>query len=320
MSKILYCKNIPVYDLTTGMVYTRELLPGYMQKLPCKESFLKWIRFRYSTGTNTFARALRGLTFGQGNRERINESTYMLSLSDCYWVKDSENRIPFEAVSPYDTSFWTGEGEYPSGMAIPTLYVPGFLSKKWRPDGYLFKGGEPEKEMLAIEFCRRCGIPVEDGRLAEDGIEVKNFTSPDVMLEQANASGRMDEEDFTTDDILREFGFFGVQMITVDAILGNGDRHTGNFGFLRDTTTGTYLGPAPLYDFDHIFDSKKCQKPDILMEEVLTILAQDNEAYTGEILRICEFARTYPHEILAFRAHKILDTAKERALFLQREE
>ena len=84
------------------------------------------------------ARMLRGLTFGQGNRSEINNRTYMLSFSDCYWLKDEDNSIEFEAVSPYFAPFWTGTDEYKSG-AVPTLYVPGYISKEWRENGHLFK-------------------------------------------------------------------------------------------------------------------------------------------------------------------------------------
>lgn len=37
-------------------------------------------------------------------------------------------------------------------------------------------------------------------------------------------------------------------MIIIDAVIGNGDRHAGNFGWLRNTDTGEYVSMAPLYD------------------------------------------------------------------------
>lgn len=37
-------------------------------------------------------------------------------------------------------------------------------------------------------------------------------------------------------------------MITADSIIGNDDRHLGNFGFLRDVNTGEIIGFAPLFD------------------------------------------------------------------------
>lgn len=53
------------------------------------------MKFRYSSGTNTIARKLKGITFGQGARMRINRETRALSLSDCYWLKDEADAIKF---------------------------------------------------------------------------------------------------------------------------------------------------------------------------------------------------------------------------------
>lgn len=38
------------------------------------------------------------------------------------------------------------------------------------------------------------------------------------------------------------------QMIVLDYLIANEDRHLNNFGLLRDPDTLDYLGPAPLYD------------------------------------------------------------------------
>lgn len=301
MDKILYCKNKPVYNLTTEEVYNMDLLPGLMQKNACTESFTKWMKCRYNAGTNTLARKLRGLSFGQGNREEINNTTHMLSYSDCYWIKDADDITKFEDVSPYYASFWNGDTEY-KGEPIPTLYVGGALSKAWTEDGFLYKQGNLGIELECIDLCKKCGIPVEYGISCEDGILLANFTTPDVMLEQADASGRFDEENYTNKDIIREFGLFGVQMITIDAITGDGDRHLGNMAFLRDANTGAYIGPAPMYDFDQALQSTITNKMDILMREVVKITAPK---YRKEILRICKIASKCKNEIFRKRANTI---------------
>lgn len=38
------------------------------------------------------------------------------------------------------------------------------------------------------------------------------------------------------------------QMVCVDALVGNFDRHTGNWGYLMDNATDAIIGPAPIYD------------------------------------------------------------------------
>ncbi len=65
----------------------------------------------------------------------------------------------------------------------------------------------------------------------------------------------LDPDDFDEQTIMELFGKAGAQMLIIDAVIGNGDRHAGNFGWLRNMDTGEYVSMAPLYDFDHALDS-----------------------------------------------------------------
>lgn len=283
---ILMCKNHMVYDTDTEFVYNHNLLSGYMRRNPCKATFKAWVKFRYSSNTNILARKLKGITFGQGNRAVIDEVTHMLSLSDCYWVRGKQSSLTFEMVSPYFQNFWKGEGTYSEnqGLSIPTLYVGGYLPKEWFSARYLYKYGDG----LGIEedvslLCKACKIPVCSVERILNGVRVENFTSPTLMLEQANQSGLLDPDDFNEDDIIKLFGLFGAQMLIIDAITGNGDRHAGNFGWLKSSNTGKYISPAPLYDFDHALDSKlSCDR---LIEDAVS--AMRKFGYIQEAIRIC---------------------------------
>ena len=85
---MLMCKNTPVYDIENEKTLNYNLLPGLMQQKGAdNHTFTKWMKYRYSSGTNTIARKLKGITFGQGARMRINRETRALSFSDCYWIK-----------------------------------------------------------------------------------------------------------------------------------------------------------------------------------------------------------------------------------------
>lgn len=144
-----------VYDTDTEFVYNHNLLSGYMRRNPCKATFKAWVKLRYSSNTNILARRLKGITFGQGNRR----------------------------------NFWKGEGTYSEnqGLSIPTLYVGGYLPKEWVSARYLYKYGD----RLGIEedvslLCKACKIPVCSVERILNGVRVENFTSPTLMLEQAN--------------------------------------------------------------------------------------------------------------------------------------
>ncbi len=303
MSKVLMLKNKIVYNIDSEQVVHSDLLPGYMKKLPCNHTFKDWMKERYNSGSNTLARMLQGKTFGQGHRAIINTRTHALSLSDCYWIQDTEEDLRFQDISPYYNEFWTGVKDYKDG-SIPTLYVPGAMSKEWVNKDYLRKDCNQEqlfKEKVAIEFCKACNVPVNDYYTQNNSIYIKNFTSPDIMLEQANMSNMFDPYEFTNDDIIDVFKDNGVKMIVIDAILGNGDRHAGNFGFLRDTNNGKYLGMAPLYDFDHAFDSTITDKADILIKE----LNNTPKEHLDSVIDICNMGLKFDNKIINKRAKLI---------------
>lgn len=304
---ILYCKNTPVYNIDTEEVYNKSLLPGYMiVHGPNRYTFKTWFKLRYSSNTNTLARQLKGVAFGQGNRVSINRETHALSLSDCYWVKEDNDKILFEQVSPYYHQYWKGIGEYIPGVSVPTLYVGGCLRKEWTNSRTLVKyGSETFIEKQCMQLCNLCSIPVNKILIINNGIAIENFTNPNFMLEQADESGRIDTDDFDEYTIEKIFGVDGVKMILVDAIIGNGDRHTGNFGWLRDTNNGQYVRMAPLYDFDHALDSKL--KSDRLITDTIQVIKLRQE-YIIEAIKICKTAiSSNINSIFSLRANTILD-------------
>lgn len=297
---LLMCKNTPVYDIDNEKILNTNLLPGLMkQKSANHHTFTKWMKYRYSSGTNTMARKLKGITFGQGARMRINRETRALSFSDSYWIKATDDPIRFEEISPYYMPFWDGNEAF-AGQAAPTLYVGGALSKEWKQDGKLYKYGDISVELQCIELCRKCGIYVENADETDGGIAIYNITSPMLMLEQADQSGRLDPDDFDEQTIIELFGKAGAQMLIIDAVIGNGDRHAGNFGWLRNTDTGEYVSMAPLYDFDHALDST------LESDRLLTDAVKFCMPYKDEVRRIAGVAAEEENEVFKKRAQSIL--------------
>lgn len=297
----LMCKNKVVYDIESEQVINQALLPGYMsQKGANAHTFVRWMKYRYSSGTNTLARQLKGVTFGQGARMRIDRETRALSFSDCYWIKAEDDPILFEEISPYFRPFWDGSQAF-AGQAAPTLYVGGALSKEWKQDGKLYKYGDLSIELECIDLCKKCGIPVEMASPLEGGIAIENITSPNFMLEQADQSGRLDPDDFDETTIIELFGQAGAAMLLIDAIIGNGDRHAGNFGWLRDADTGDYLGMAPLYDFDHALDTT------LDTDRLLTDAIEACRPFPELTQKIAEQACQSSNPVFRKRAQKILE-------------
>lgn len=287
MGMLLMCQNQAVYDIDSERVLSERLLPGLMQNGRAnRNTFKQWLKTRYSSNTNTIARQLKGVEFGQGNRVTINKRTHAFSLSDSYWLKDSDEHIGFEDLSPYLRPFWTGTGAY-AGQAVPTLYVGGALNKFWLSRDVLVKlGKEALIEVQVSILLRTAGFSTAVIQYYKDtGIAVHNFTGIECALEQADQSGLIDPDDFDDNDVVRVYGLPGFEMILADAIIGNGDRHAGNFGNLRNPFTGAILGMAPLYDFDHALDSKS--ERDRLTESAVK-LARGNEQYRARAIELLE--------------------------------
>lgn len=308
---LLMCKNKKVFNIETEEVYNAELLPGLMCKGKyglTQQTFKSWMKLRHSSGSNTLARQLRAPLFGQGNRGKIDVITRSLSLSDCYWLKDEFEDIKFEGVSPYYTAFWRmGLKRLYKDEAIPTLYTGGYLPKEWKNKDILWKQ-KNEIEVLCSRLCEYCGVPIaEVSKAGGGGINVKNFTTPEIMLEQANMSGKFDEY-FTEDDIVGEFGVRGVEMIIIDAIVGNGDRHDGNFGYIRSSDTGKYLGMAPLYDFDMALQGVSKTGDDLLVRAAIECINKTNigRELVNTALEFLDKRRKVEYKVFKVRALKIL--------------
>lgn len=300
MATILMCKDVPVINIDTMEVYNRNLLPGAVSRGMYVRD---WLKLRYSSNTNTLARNMIGLTFGHGRRALVDERTRALSLSDCYWLKEEGDAVTFEEVSPYYAPFWDGLRGYKEGQSAPTLYVGGYMNKRWINRYWLYKAGDAAmKEQECSEFCRKLGVKCAEVVAVGHGACVKNITTPDVMIEQYDASGMVDPDNFTPEDIVRDFGWSGVEMILIDALLGNGDRHAGNIAFLRDANTGAYLGRSPLYDFDHAYDT--ILKSDFLTSEAADIAHEMRDQAVQLLVAAIPIA---PKPWVAERAQTILD-------------
>ena len=298
MSNILMCKDIAVYNIDEEKVLNYNLLPGLMQKVPSKYVFDIWMDIRRAE--NSLSVKLKNDKYQGLSNLEIDKLTYALSLSDCYWVKNEEDAIKFEEISPYFVKIDKSE---------PNLYLQGYLPKEWVDSKTLNKYGDIHIETECFKLCKMLDIPCAEIKDIENGVSVKNITDTKLMLEQANMSGKINPYDFTEADILSLFGLQGLQMLVIDAIVGNGDRHAGNFAWLRDTDTGEYVSMSPLYDFDHALDSKR--EIDVMLSELVKII-KDNKKYCEETLRICNTVITInTEEIFIIRAKNLIKLLKE---------
>lgn len=291
----LYLKNTPVYDIDNNVLLDKQRSLGILQKHPSKETFSNWLLTRYSSNTNVLAHTPLSC-------EILNPKTHIFNLSDCYWIAD-DTIISFEKASPYLNSY--------KDYTIPTLYTNGYLTKRWLSPTQLLKCGDNvEIEVECSHLTRLCHIPcAKVTHYSKNSIIIENFTSKDIMLEAAEVSGRLNPDNFNESDIINLFHLNGFRMILIDAIFGNGDRHAGNFGYLRNTNTGEYLSMAPLYDFDHALDATGTT--DNLLFDAINI-SKSNKQYYQEAIRISTIIATHTsNKVFRKRSNYILQRLKE---------
>ena len=206
---------------------------------------------------------------------------YGLSLSDQYWLNPAAAPLQWREINFYNNPFSDDVGDLLFGkiprndsldLVSPCNTSDGWLQKKWKiSDGrrVLIKGGsgmaqqEPFNEVVASAVCRRLNIPHVDYSLIwEDGKPYSlcgNMTSDRQDLVSAYAlytSAEKPDGVSTFDYILARCEALGIpgarkflsQMIVLDFLLCNQDRHMGNFGALRDAVTLEWQSMAPVYD------------------------------------------------------------------------
>ncbi len=199
-----------------------------------------------------------------------------LSLTDTFWMKREDEPLTWADVSLYRNPFddviariaFDGTGMYgrQNSPTSPEFATSGSFAKCWIREGNqtsLLKRGstgianagfEPYSEVLASDLLQAAKVehvPYSlmkfHGKLA---CKCPIFTSEEFGFVSAY---RFFNRNFDVDDMLEFSAAHGAEesfreMVVMDAVMANVDRHSGNYGFLVDNATGEILRMAPLFD------------------------------------------------------------------------
>ena len=200
-----------------------------------------------------------------------------LSLNDCYWVVEEGFDGSFGDYNLYENRFsqilaliaFTGYGSSirTSLASCPEFTTNGMLPKCWRRERgriRLFKGGtvgasntgnEPYSEFYACQIAEIMhihaipyGLSNWKGQLCST---CELFTSKEyafLPVGRLIVSGGMKAAREYYGSLGANFVKALDDMIVLDALIFNTDRHFGNFGFLIDNKTNRIAAPAPLFD------------------------------------------------------------------------
>lgn len=200
-----------------------------------------------------------------------------LSLNDCYWVVEEGFDGTFDKFNLYDNRFsnvlaliaFTGYGSSirTSLFSSPEFTTNGMLPKCWRRDNghiKLYKGGtsgasnagnEPYSEYYAYQIAQIMGISAVPYGLSKWKGELCSacelFTSKEysfIPVGRIVTTGGMKAVRKYYEELGAEYVRALNDMLVLDALIFNTDRHFGNFGFLVDNITNKIVSPAPLFD------------------------------------------------------------------------
>ncbi len=204
-----------------------------------------------------------------------------LSLSDQYWIRPKDSTVSWRETNFFENPFSDDIGDVLLGKAAktdgfdfssPDNTSDGCLKKRWKiinGQRCLLKAGsgpymqQPFNEVIATRIMERLGIPHVPYTLLWDGDTpysvCADFVTPDTELIPAWRVMQTIKRDNST-SVYRHYlqcceALGGTdmvhaldQMIVLDYIIANEDRHQNNFGLLRDANTLIWLGAAPIFD------------------------------------------------------------------------
>ena len=218
---------------------------------------------------------------GIPNTKALLLRCYGLSLSDQYWVKPQNTNLSWRDINFFDNPFSDDVGDVLFGankrkdvldLSSPDNTSDGNLKKRWKIiDGKrcLVKGGsnpfrqQPFNEVIATGIMERLGIPhIPYTVMWNQGAPYsvcEDFITGDTELIPAWRIMQIQKQDNSTSryqhfiNCCETLGIKGVipyldQMIVLDYIIANEDRHLNNFGVIRDAETLEWIGMAPIYD------------------------------------------------------------------------
>lgn len=208
-------------------------------------------------------------------------NAYGLSLSDGYWIKPQDSNTKWEDVNFFDNAFSSDIGDILFNnnkkkanfdLCSPDNTTDGCLKKRWQiinGKRCLIKGGngafnqQPFNEVIASKIMDRLDIPHIPYTIQwQDDYPYsvcETFINPDTELVSAwhvmQIKQKANHENYYTHyvNLCKEYGIKDIehsldQMIALDYIIANEDRHFNNFGIIRNTDTLEWVDAAPVFD------------------------------------------------------------------------
>ena len=190
-------------------------------------------------------------------------------ITDNYWIREVGSNLTYSDVKFSDDYFsnLALKGNYDSfnraanskRSKTPELTNVGSFEKCWKlRDGkwWMYKKASHDEmfsELFVYELGCALGMNMAVYQRGDACIKSLDFTEAARVNFEPASTFMGDNEDYI--DVVKALEKICpnaipdyIRMIFMDTICANPDRHTNNFGLLRDTQTGELIGFAPNYD------------------------------------------------------------------------
>ena len=258
---------VAVWQNNTLTVKNESLLPLFLKRISNADL---WLETRAIDSHRANSRLLKkALRLAEKDDISTVIHVYGATIPDNYWIRPIGSDMTHEDVCFTDDYFSSLalKGTYNSfnraansrRSKTPELTNTGSFEKCWKlRDGkwWMYKRAthdEAFSELFICELGRVLGMNMAAYERGDGCVKSLDFTDgASVNFEPASAF-MGDNEEYT--DVVRALQNLCpdaipdyIRLLFMDTLCANPDRHTNNFGLLRDIRTGEFLGLAPNYD------------------------------------------------------------------------
>lgn len=234
------------------------------------------------------------------------------TITDNYWIKPLDSDLTYADVKFSDDYFarLALKGTYDSfnraanskHSRTPELTNIGSFEKCWRlikGKWWMYKSANHDEmfsELFIARFGEALGMDMAVYERGDHCVKTLDFTNAaEVNFEPASTfmDDNDDYEDVVTklQEICPQAIPDYVRMIFLDTIVANPDRHTANFGLLRDIKTGELMGLSPLFDHNMALIARgypKAPKKSDLLIRLFNDLTDNHPQYKEYIPEVTE--------------------------------
>ncbi|MCL2044881.1 MAG: hypothetical protein FWG88_00660 [Oscillospiraceae bacterium] len=324
----LMSKDKAIAEISNGLIigYDPELLPLFLLRT---KDFEGWLQGRaidmHRTNSRILKRALRLTT---DDDAELVLKVHAATITDTYWFRENGSSLSYDDVrfkaNYFDKLALNGDPDSFNLEYSPTpeLTNIGSFEKCWRlEDGkwWMVKQGnnlERFSELFIARLGQALGFSMAEYYAENGTVKSPDFTDgASVNYESAHGIVGDDEDYKLNFDAFMELSPIlakqYLEIIYLDTICFNMDRHTRNYGILRDVETGDILGMAPNFDnnialFARGVPKEIARNNDRLILLYSDLLRTDKQAFeqtrtlpvpTVDMIKLCTQDITLPVDI-----------------------